>query len=71
MELPAFIDLVGGLGSAGGVIFAALWWMERSERRDAHKFIVELIERHITATEQNTSAIRAIRDLISAGGGSK
>lgn len=48
MTLPEFLEWVKGLGTAAGPIFALLWWMERSERKDAHSELRDIAKESTT-----------------------
>lgn len=34
-EIPGLLEAIRGLGAASGLVFAFLWWLERTERKAA------------------------------------
>lgn len=53
VHLVEILKAIGSLGAAAGPIFAVLWWMERSERKDELKAGKILLDRAITAIESS------------------
>lgn len=53
VHLVAILQGIGSLGAAAGPIFGILWWLERSERKEALKAGNILLDRAITAIESS------------------
>lgn len=63
-DLPWAIDLIKGLGIAGGPVFAVLWWLERKERVECQKTTRELLVQVLTVTGQAANSVNAVRDAV-------
>lgn len=58
-------DWIKDIATAGpAVIFAALWWVERTERR-------EILERALTAMIETKSALQALSTILNPHHGGK
>jgi hypothetical protein len=69
--MPAeFLDLVKGLGAAAGPIFAILWWLERSERKEAHDELRDIAKDSTTAITKVDSAIGQLVSVFKPTNGS-
>lgn len=64
IEFPIFLELVKGLGIAGGPIFALLWWLERKERIECQRAAKELFVQTLTTTSQLTVTVTTVAAMI-------
>lgn len=64
IEFPIFLELVKGLGIAGGPIFALLWWLERRERIDCQQLTKDLLVQTLTITSQSTVAVTSVTTIV-------
>lgn len=70
MDLNQLIDLVTKGGGPGiAIVFAALYWMERQERRDGDKERLSMMERMLTAMHETASTLSSFREIIGRGPG--
>jgi len=61
-EVSWFLDAIKALGVAGGPVFAVLWWLERTERREAQKTTALFLTQVLTATSQSTASITKVSE---------
>lgn len=64
IEFPVFLELIKGLGIAGGPVFAFLWWLERKERMECQKLARDLHTQTLTITSQSTFAVTTVTAII-------
>jgi hypothetical protein len=69
MTLPELLEWVKSLGTAAGPIFAMLWWLERSERKDAHDELRDIAKNSISAIAKAESAIGQLITVFKPGNG--
>lgn len=62
MEITGIIDLIAKYGT--WVVFAALWWLERGERRALQAEVNTLYERVLTSMKEGTDALRELRYVV-------
>lgn len=64
----AFLDAAmksAGIGAAiGWVIQFYVWREERAERKEAHKFIIDMLDKTVTEKINGTNAIGAITTAV-------
>ncbi len=65
-----FLDAVmksAGIGAAiGWVIQFYMWKSEREERKDAHTFIVSMLDKTVTEKVNSTNAITALTTAVNS-----
>lgn len=59
-ELPWAIEIIRGLGIAGGPVFAVLWWLERKERIDCQKTTRELLTQTLAVASQSANSAEVV-----------
>lgn len=64
IEFPVFLELIKGLGIAGGPVFAFLWYLERKERIECQKLARDMHTQTLTTTNQLTSAVTSVSTII-------
>jgi len=69
VTFPEILEWVKNLGAAGGPIFAMLWWLERSERVDAHNELRDIAKDSTTAIAKAESAIGQLITIFKPGHG--
>lgn len=55
--LPTIVDAIKALGVAGGPVFAVLWWLERTERKECQKASQDLLVQTLEISHRATSAL--------------
>lgn len=66
-QIPPQMDWINHLISAGpAAIFATMWWLERSERKEKDKALMELGERGFTIAEGAKNTLDGIKTLLIA-----
>lgn len=64
-QIPPQINWINQLVSAGpAAIFAALWWLERQDRKEKDKALMDLGEKGFTALEGTKSTLDVLRTLL-------
>lgn len=64
-QIPPQFDWITQLVRAGpAAIFATLWWLERGERKDLQKALMDLGEKGFTALEGTKSTLDVLRTLL-------
>lgn len=61
---PWFLEAIKALGVAGGPVFAALWWLERTERRECQKTVKELMVQTLTVTTHATHSVESVGKAV-------
>ncbi len=62
MDFAPVIELIAKYGL--WVAFAAMWWLERGERKELQKERNELTERVLNSMQEGTSALRELRHVV-------
>lgn len=62
MDFSPFVDLIAKYGL--WVVFAGIWWLERSERKELQSERKDLTERYYTAMQAGTDALKELRYAI-------
>lgn len=66
-SLTALVDLLKTGGPyAMSAIFMAVWWFERTDRRDKEDTLHQTYEQTVTLVRQSTQAINQMRAAISS-----
>lgn len=60
------LEAIRALGIAGGPVFAALWWLERSERRACQAENKDLVRQVLTVTSQATVSVNEVTKAVAA-----
>lgn len=64
-DLNFLLDAIKGLGIAGGPVFAILWWLERTERKECQAAIKEMLTQVLTVTVQATTTVNSVTAAVS------
>lgn len=67
-DIQWLLDIIRGLGIAGGPVFAVLWWLERTERQAAQKEARELLVQNLTILTQATNSIVEVTKAVAVVG---
>lgn len=63
--VPAeLLDAIQKLGASGGILFAILWWQERSERRAIQEELKACLEENKTIAKEATDAMATIKTTL-------
>lgn len=63
-DLPWAIEIIRGLGTASGPVFAVLWWLERKERIDCQKTTKDLLVQTLTTVSNAANSVEAMTKMI-------
>lgn len=63
-DLGWFLDLVKGMGIAGGPVFAVLWWLERSERKALQLETKQQLTQVLTIAGQAATAVVQVTKAV-------
>lgn len=67
-DITWLLDIIRGLGVAGGPVFAVLFWLERVERKAAQKDSRELLVQNLTTITQASASIVEVTEAVVAVG---
>jgi hypothetical protein len=72
-DLPSIFEAIKGLGIAGGPVFAVLWWLERTERKEAQAMAKDLLVQSLqsahaasTSVSEVTAALAILRESLAS-----
>lgn len=64
-DFPSILEIIKGLGIAGGPVFAVLWWLERTERRECQSnYREKLLELYSTSTATVQAFKQALEERL-------
>lgn len=64
-DFPSILEIIKGLGIAGGPVFGVLWWLERTERRTCQDdYRTKLLELYATSTATVQATKQALEDRL-------
>lgn len=63
-DIAWLLDIAKSLGVGAGPIFAVLWWLERSERKEVTKEYLALLPQTITAISETKSTVGTLGEII-------
>lgn len=59
-DFPTLLEAISALGIAGGPVFAILWWLERTERKECQATTKDLLVQVLTVTQQATVSVTTV-----------
>ena len=62
MTVAEILALAGQYGSAG--IFAVLWWLERTERKEEQRAGKEMFEKTVNALAEHKQTVETIKNIF-------
>lgn len=63
-SLSSVFDFLKAIGTAGGPIFAVLWWFERSERKELMEKYHAIVPQAISAIQETRSAVESLTGVV-------
>ena len=63
-NLSAVFDWLKAIGTAGGPIFAVLWWFERAERKELMEKYHALVPQAVSAIQETRAAVESLTGVV-------